>query len=223
MKDLSKYLKTEKKGLTGLKAKILQSEETEVVASRPVQPYKPVSEWVRERHDSDSEEDQVPLDQDGDLDVPIKPPTVVRDSHGRQIADPSSYQSPEELARAANEAALAKWSGGLVQAAQKRSLSARLLEESKKPFSRYEIDTEADQELRQKDRFGDPLSLFRSSAETKAASEPLYSAANRFNIQPGKRWDGVDRSNGFEVKYLSALAARKAQAPEAYREANLDL
>lgn len=222
MKDLSKYLKAEKKGLVGLKAKVLQAAEPEIVSTRPAQAYQPVSEWVTERHDSDSESDPLPLDQDGDLDLPLKPPTTVRDPTGRPI-DPLSYRSKEDLAREENERALAQWSGGLVQAAQKRERAERLREEAGKPFSRYEIETEADQEMRRKDRFGDPLALFRPvSPEENAESTALYAASNRFAIPPGSRWDGVDRSNGFEGKYLSALAASKAKAPEAYREANLD-
>ncbi len=40
---------------------------------------------------------------------------------------------------------------------------------------------------------------------------------NRYNILPGPRWDGVDRSNGFEKKFYDSIIARKARETEAYK------
>lgn len=40
---------------------------------------------------------------------------------------------------------------------------------------------------------------------------------NRYNILPGSKWDGVDRSNGFEKKYYESITARKAHEAEAYK------
>ena len=46
---------------------------------------------------------------------------------------------------------------------------------------------------------------------------------NRFNIKPGYRWDGVDRSNGFEKKYFDRISNKESTLEEAYRWATEDM
>jgi pre-mRNA-splicing factor CWC26 len=77
---------------------------------------------------------------------------------------------------------------------------------------RYASDERMNAELRAIERTDDPALAFLTKKRPKGPQLPKYKGPapppNRFGIQPGHRWDGVDRGNGFEKKLFEARGAR---------------
>ena len=59
------------------------------------------------------------------------------------------------------------------------------------------------------DVWDDPLRRWATPAQKNPLKCPYQGYANRFNIRPGFRWDGVIRGNGFENKALQQTNLRK--------------
>jgi pre-mRNA-splicing factor CWC26 len=108
-----------------------------------------------------------------------------------------------------------------VQTAQARQRRERLEEAALMPLARGKDDVEMNEEMRQAERWNDPMAEFLAAAEEPAAAgkgggggkkkggrRPVYKGAaapNRYGIRPGYRWDGVDRGTGFEGERFRAL------------------
>ncbi|MGB1595813.1 MAG: Bud13/CWC26 family protein, partial [Promethearchaeia archaeon] len=99
-----------------------------------------------------------------------------------------------------------------------------LTQEASKPFARTIDDKELNAELKQVSRWGDPMA---GKLQGKTASNrPKYRGPfppNRYGIAPGYRWDGVDRSNGFERSYFATQNARQISRTEGVMELTADM
>ncbi|XP_051012314.1 BUD13 homolog isoform X1 [Acomys russatus] len=119
----------------------------------------------------------------------------------------------------------AQWGKGLAQSRQQQQNVEDAMKEMQKPLARYIDDEDLDRMLREQEREGDPMADFIKKNKAKENKNkkvrPRYNGPapppNRFNIWPGYRWDGVDRSNGFEQKRFARLASKKAVEELAYK------
>lgn len=90
---------------------------------------------------------------------------------------------------------------------EETSRVARLEEMKTAPFTRYADDPSLNTTLKREVRWDDPARGFVE--ELKPKEQKFRFQPNRFDIPPGTEWDGVDRSNGFEVKLFKQRAAVK--------------
>ncbi|XP_057968014.1 uncharacterized protein LOC131157697 [Malania oleifera] len=136
-----------------------------------------------------------------------------------------------------------EWGKGL---AQKREAEVRQLElevEKNKPFARSRDDPDLDKMLKERVRWGDPMahlvkkkhseSFLPDLGDSEKMKESgfiipqdipshswikrgLDAAPNRYGIKPGRHWDGVDRSNGYEKELFKRMNEKQATEREAY-------
>ncbi|KFP28206.1 BUD13, partial [Colius striatus] len=153
--------------------------------------------------------------------------TVFRDKWGRKrnLEQERLEQQQQAEAQAERDEQYARWGRGLAQGKQQQQNVEDALKEMQKPLARYIDDQDLDRMLREQEREGDPMADFikkRKAKESKEKKEkPRYKGPapplNRFNIWPGHRWDGVDRSNGFEQQRFARMANKKAVQELAYK------
>jgi len=163
--------------------------------------------------------------------------TTYRDATGRRM-DPMlrraevRYQQEkkarEEAERKAAEEKMQKELRlGLAQQRKLEEEREKLREQGKQAFANTREDEEYNELLKAQDRWNDPAASFLSkdAAGEKGKKKgkklvkvvPVYMGAappNRFGIRPGYRWDGVDRSNGFEKLWFQKQNEKRALQDE---------
>ncbi|KAM6911087.1 BUD13 homolog [Lycodopsis pacificus] len=151
--------------------------------------------------------------------------TVFRDKSGKKRDLETEREEKKRKAdeKAAKDEKYAQWGKGLAQGQMHQQKLEDAVHEAQKPLARQRDDEDLDRMLREQQRDGDPMAamLRRKKDRSTAQDKPRYKGPppppNRFNILPGYRWDGVDRSNGFEQKRYSRMADKKAVQEEAYK------
>ncbi|KAK2593485.1 Pre-mRNA-splicing factor cwc26 [Conoideocrella luteorostrata] len=145
--------------------------------------------------------------------------TVYRDATGRRIdVSMKRAEARKAAADAEEQESLAKQAlRGRTQIQEARKRNERLQEAQLLPFARTAEDKTMNQELMEQERWNDPMHQFVSKLNVRPrggktnGKQPMYSGAappNRYGIQPGYRWDGVDRSIGFEAERFRAINKR---------------
>jgi pre-mRNA-splicing factor CWC26 len=125
--------------------------------------------------------------------------TVHRTKHGRKRDTEAERIEHEEreAERKRDEEKLKLLGSGLTQLHKKDRLEKRLKSEKTSAFSNYVDDDALNAKQKDQFRWGDPMATFKPQVKQAPSAPP-----NRFSIAPGRRWDGIPRSNGFEASYF---------------------
>ncbi|XP_017763960.1 PREDICTED: BUD13 homolog [Eufriesea mexicana] len=160
-------------------------------------------------------------------------PAVIRDTktgRKRNLEAEAIEEREKQKQQAEMDEKYAKWGRGLKQVEDHQEKLKDDLYEMSKPLARYADDVDLDKRLREQEREGDPMLEYIKQKQIKEGKRkpdrPKYEGSfmpNRFGIKPGHRWDGVDRSNGYEKRWFEAQNARVARQEEAYKWSTSDM
>ncbi|XP_030374478.1 BUD13 homolog [Scaptodrosophila lebanonensis] len=139
--------------------------------------------------------------------------------------DPAERRRKEEHEQKKKEL-YDRWGKGVKQVEDQKARNAEFLHEASKPVARYANDEDLEQHLRAREHADDPMLEYMREKRKKQEKQsnkptmPVYEGSypeNRFGIRPGYRWDGVDRSNGYEQRWFDKQNAKRAAQDEAYK------
>jgi len=132
------------------------------------------------------------------------------------------------------KAKYAAWGKGEAQIKAHREKMRDDLHEMSKSLTRTADDADMNDQLKAEDRAEDPMLAYvkqkrakKVATDTNIEKYPEYKgpqpAPNRFGIKPGYRWDGVDRSTGFEKKLFDTQTKQRVRAQEAHMWSTEDM
>jgi pre-mRNA-splicing factor CWC26 len=137
--------------------------------------------------------------------------TIYRDASGRIINVAMKRAEARRKAEAEEQKKLdlERAARGDVQNAAAAQRKQQLADAKGLTIARHADDEELNDELKEQGRWNDPAANFlrKKKAGRSITGKPLYKGAfqpNRYGIRPGHRWDGVDRSNGFETEWFKS-------------------
>lgn len=142
--------------------------------------------------------------------------------HGKLKKD-----TPEDAARKQRESVLQQnaeekhqqWKHGMKQVQDYKQKLADEEQEMGKAFARTADDIDMNEQLKVIIRKEDPMLEYMMKKETQS-TKPVFKGPfppNRLNIRPGYRWDGVDRSSGFEKRWFEHQNNKRANEKDAYK------
>lgn len=168
--------------------------------------------------------------------------TVYRDKRGKRLEGLEELLRQQQ-GDVKPEVKPLEWGKGLAQKREVEEKNAEFEAEKEKPFARTRDDPELDKMFKERLRWGDPMAHLVKRKDPAAelidlgASEEMKESGfiipqdipqhswlkrgvgapmNRYGIKPGRHWDGVDRSTGFESQMFKAKAEKQATEMEAY-------
>jgi pre-mRNA-splicing factor CWC26 len=155
--------------------------------------------------------------------------TVIRDKRGRALTMLSSITNG---GKGPTEEKFEWGSGKEITKTDTEEKEARRMyemQEAAKPIARYADDADLNSRQAQVQRWGDPMAemmakkqKIRDNKSAVDGSKVVMNSRglahpNRFGIAPGPKWDGVDRSNGFEESYFKRMNERGATEVAAHK------